>query len=72
MTTTKQNKPDIVQSFDAYEDREYFKISRGFIFSSVDKIRADTIREWKEWRIECATMPDVIYVNGKEFSLIPL
>ena len=66
---TTPNKPDIVQSFDFYVDREYYKIVSGFIFSHEEKVRTDNLKNWNEWNIECKQMPDKIYVNGKEYLL---
>lgn len=70
MAQTKTNKPDIIQSFDKYIDREYYKIVKGFFTTSDVKVRADRIKEWKEWRIECDTLPDKVIINGEEYKLI--
>ncbi|MFN8579319.1 MAG: hypothetical protein U0354_21030 [Candidatus Sericytochromatia bacterium] len=69
MTTNKNKKPDIVQAFDFYVDREYYKINKGFIFTSNILLRKDRMKEYKEWIIECKTMPDKILINGKEYKL---
>lgn len=66
---TNTNKPDIVQAFDKYIDREYYKIIKRFLFISHVLVRSDRIKEWKEWNIECDTLPDKIYVNGVEHYL---
>ena len=68
---TTFKKPDIVQAFDYYVDREYHKVQRGFIFGYDDVIRADRMKDWKIWHIECESMPDEIFINGKEYSLSP-
>lgn len=68
---TNTNKPDIMQVFDKFIDREYYKIVRGIFFTSHVKVRADRIKDWKEWKIECDTLPDKIYVNGVEYHLKP-
>ena len=67
---TKNNKPDIVQAFDFFVDREYYKIIPGFFFSSKMKVRADQLKDWKEWFIECKDLPDKITVNGKGYKLV--
>lgn len=66
----KQNKPDIVQSFDFYKDRVYYKIVPGFFFSSNTVVRTDRLDNWKEWKIECEQMPDKIIINGKPYKVI--
>lgn len=63
-------KPDIVQSFDCYVDREYYIINNHFLFTTETKVRTDRLDDWKEWKIECEKLPDKIYVNGKEYKLI--
>lgn len=70
MTQSTNNKPDIVQAFDYYEDRVYYKIIPGFFFNSTVEIRADRMKKWKQWQIECEDMPDKIVVNGKEYKLV--
>ena len=71
MAYTIIKKPDIVQAFDFYIDREYYKIIPGFFCSSKTKIRADRLKDWKEWMIECQDLPDKIFINGKEYFLAP-
>lgn len=63
-------KPDIIQAFDYYEDREYFKVIPGFFSHSTVKVRTDRIKNWKRWDIVCEDMPDEILVNGKEYKLV--
>lgn len=63
-------KPDIIQAFDYYQDREYYKINPGFFFHSTVKVRTDRIKDWKRWYIVCEDMPDEIMVNGKEYKLV--
>jgi len=72
MAQNKTNKPEIVQSFDWYKDREYYKIASGFIFSSNIQVRSDRLDTWNEWNISCEKLPDKILVNGKEYQLSPL
>lgn len=70
MLNIQNNKPDIVQSFDFYEDRKYYKIVNGFFFSHNQLVRADRLNKWNEWHIECKELPDKILVNGKLYNLI--
>jgi len=72
MVQTINNKPDIMQVFDKYVDREYLKIDSGFLFASQTIVRSDRLSEQKIWKINCHQMPDKVYINGKEFNLIPL
>ena len=71
MANTNNKKPDIIQSFDHYVDREYYKITQGFWGKSETKVRADRLENWIEWQIECEKMPDKIVVNGEEYNLSP-
>jgi len=64
------NKPDIIQAFDFYKDRVYYKIVPGFFGSSNRVIRTDRLDNWNEWKIECQKMPDRISVNGKLYKLV--
>lgn len=66
---TTENKPDIIQSFDIYEDRIYAKIVPGFFGSHTRIVRVDSAKTHNEWKIECKEMPDKIFVNGKEYKL---
>lgn len=66
---TLENKPDIVQSFDWYKDREYYKVSNGFLFTSNIQVRSDRLDNWNEWNIQCKKLPDKIIVNGEEYKL---
>lgn len=68
MTTIK--KPDIIQAFDYYVDREYYKIIPRFLWSTDRKVRADRLDERKQWNIHCDTLPDVIIINGEKYNLI--
>ncbi len=67
---TVNKKPDVIQAFDFYEDREYYKIIKGFFSSSNVKVRSDRLKDWKQWIIECEDLPDEISVNGKEYILL--
>lgn len=71
MTNAKHKKPDIIQSFDYYLDREYYKAGIG-MFSSDRLIRTDRLEDWNEWQIQCEKMPDKIFINGEEYTLTPL
>jgi hypothetical protein len=71
MAELRFRKPKIVQAFDKYIDREYYKINQGFIFETETLLRSDRMKEWVEWTIYCETLPDVILVNGEEYLLIP-
>lgn len=66
----QQRKPDIIQSFDQYVDRQYFKVTPGFFGTSRTLVRTDRIKNWTEWDIACEEMPDKVLVNGKEYGLI--
>ena len=66
---TQRVLPDLVQSFDCFEDRIYKKIVPGFIFNNFMTVRTDRMRLWNEWEIICEKLPDNIIVNGKEFEL---
>lgn len=68
--TTNTNKPDIIQAFDFYVDREYYKIIPGFFGSSNRLIRTDRLKDWVEWDIQCAVLPDKININGHPFKVV--
>ncbi len=63
-------KPDIIQAFDYYVDREYHKIIPWFFCDTNRKVRADRLDEWKQWNIHCDILPDVILINGEKYNLI--
>lgn len=69
MITNKTNKPDLIQAFDIYKDRIFYKIDTGFLFTSNIVVRADRLEEWKEWSIRCNTLPDKIIINGELYQL---
>ena len=69
MTQTINKLPEMVQSFDYFVDRQYYKITSGFIFSSKHLLRSDRIKSWIQWDIVCSQMPDKILINGEEFKL---
>lgn len=69
MAETKLEKPPIVQQFDKYIDREYYKITPGFFCSSEKKIRTDSFKDINILQIEIDQMPDKVYVNGVEYKL---
>ncbi len=71
MKEAKINKPDIVQSFDFYEDRVYYKIVNGFFFSHERVVRTDRLENFNVWKIECEKLPDKIFINGKEYQFPP-
>jgi len=72
MSTTKVNKPDIVQSFDFYKDREYYKITPGFLFSGEKLVRVDRLENEVHWKVTCIKMPDSIEINGKNYKLVQI
>jgi len=57
MATTQRKEPDIVQSFDIYKDREYYKLTQGFLFGSETLTRTDRLSEYTEWQITCEKLP---------------
>ncbi len=65
-----ENKPDIVQMFDRYVDREYYKITSSFWGTFHTKVRADRLKNSTELMIECKELPDCVMVNGKEYTLV--
>lgn len=69
MAITQRKKPDIVQSFDIYKDREYYKPTQGFLFGSEKLLRTDRLSEYTKWQIACEKLPDEILVNGKKYIL---
>lgn len=69
---TTHKKEDIMQVYDVSKVKEYYKIQSGFLFSSQTLIRTDSIKDWKEWNIQCQKLPDVLLINGKEYKLYNL
>ena len=67
---TQIKKPDAIQMFDMYIDREYFKIHKSFLHSSSTKVRTDRLKDWKELNIVTDELPDKITVNGEEYNLV--
>lgn len=63
------NKNDIMQVYDVSEVKKYFKINSGFIFTSKILVKADKIKDYKAWVIECNDLPDELIINGKEYKL---
>lgn len=61
--------PVLVQSVDKWIDREYYKISEGFLFHREHRVMADRIAEWVQWDILCQTMPDKLLINGEPYEL---
>lgn len=66
----KVQKPTIVQQFDYYKDREYYKVIPGFLFNENKMVRADRIEDYVMWACTCDTLPDVVVVNGVDYQLI--
>ena len=65
--TPKTN--NIMQVYDISQVKEYYKVNNGFLFSSKQTVRTDRIKDWKEWVIECDTLPDILLINGEEYKL---
>lgn len=70
MIENKLSKPDSVQMFDMYIDREYYKIVPKFFSTSNILVRTDRLKNWKEIHFEIENMPDKILVNGEEYILV--
>lgn len=68
--TTQLNKPEVVQMFDRYVDREYYKVYPGFFSTYNKKVRTDRLENETELRISCNELPDKVYVNGEPYKLI--
>lgn len=66
----KIRKPDVVQMFDMYIDREYFKINKSFLHSSKTLVRVDRMKDWKQLDMCMDELPDKVMVNGKEYKLV--
>lgn len=64
------NKIEMVQAFDYYKDREYYKIVPTFLWSTHTLLKTDRLKNWKQWNIVCEEMPDKIIVNGESYKLI--
>ena len=66
MTTfTTAKKPAIVQAFDRYVDREYYKVFKGIIFGSSELVRTDRLENELIINITSDRNPDYLYLNGK-------
>ena len=65
-------KPDIVQMFDCYEDRIYYKVLSGFLGAYKEQIRVDRLHNWVELHIKSKTMPDKVIFNEEEYKLIKI
>ena len=66
------NKPDIVQMFDCYEDRTYYKVTTGFLGYYKESMRVDTVNNSVELHIKSKTMPDKVIFNEEEYKLIKI
>lgn len=64
------SKPDMVQMFDMYIDRQYYKVNPGFFGTYKSIVRVDRIKEWRKLVIDCKELPDEIIVNGEECKLV--
>jgi len=69
MANAKSNKPEIVQMFDKYVDREYYKINKSFFHSSETLVRTDRLSDSTVLRMNMENLPDEIYVNGELYKL---
>lgn len=72
MATTKTYLPPLVQSYDYSIKRLYKKKYQRFIFGYEKTVRIDRIEDWNEWEIRTDKMPDKIFVNGEEYSLLKI
>lgn len=68
MTSTP--KPDIVQMFDKYIDREYYKVTSGFFGNYETLIRTDSFYNSTVLEIECKNLPHKVIINGEEYKLV--
>ena len=69
MATRNIEKPNIVQQFDRFVDREYYKIVGGLIFTYEKLLRSDRLEEARVLKINCDRLPDQLIINGKEYHL---
>lgn len=69
MKTTNTEDPPLIQQFDFYKDREYYKITPGFFCSSVKKLRVDSHKDFNVLKMILPEMPDKVLVNGEEYEL---
>ncbi|MFA4833591.1 MAG: hypothetical protein WC619_01940 [Patescibacteria group bacterium] len=71
MAITKKIKPPLVQTFDRYIDREYYKHHGGLLFGYEKKVRCDRLEEELILKISSQDAPSKIFYNGLEVKLIP-
>jgi len=62
-------KPTIIQAFDYYVDREYYKTISKFFFTEERKVRADRLTDSIKWVVESDKVPDEILFNGAKYKL---
>jgi len=65
---TKQKDDILVQMYDYSQVKEYYKIFKGFIFSSAEKIRADVLENYLELNVKTTKLPDRLFINGEEYK----
>lgn len=67
--STNLQKPKMVQCFDKYKDREYYKITPGFFGEIEILLRTDSVKNYTEVRIQCEDIPERVVVNGQLYKL---
>lgn len=62
--------PPLIQAFDCYEDREYYKIMPGFFSDYKRLLCIDRIKDWTRVTIDIKELPDELFINGQKYNLI--
>ena len=65
----QQEAPALVQAFDMYEDRTYFKLMSNMFGTYKTELRTDTLKNWTQLEIHWETPPDKIFLNGQECEI---
>lgn len=72
MPNSINKKPAIVQLFDKYVDREYFKVKNGLFFSSEELVMTDRLKHEVVLTIDIGSGPDEVSMmfNGRPCKII--
>lgn len=65
-------KPIMVQMYDKTSVKEYYKIFKGFFFSSQETVFVDRLKNELILEIDSQRVPDKIIFNGSEVLLEPI
>ena len=72
MPNATKKLPPMMQMFDRYVDREYYKVTPRFFGNSETRLRSDRLENETILYISTEKMPDRVLVNNEEYLLVKL